>query len=840
MALYSVTRNTDEIIFMKKIFTLILTLVSLMSFSQSTTIVISQVYGAGGNSGALFNVDYVELHNISTSPVSLAGDTIKYASSTATSLTWSGRFALPNVSIPAGGYFLIQMDAISGTATGAAIPTPDVVVTPSIAMSASNGKVALVSSSTPTNSCSAGNIIDFVGYGSANCSETSPTAALSVILAAVRKNNGCTDTDNNANDLDVVAPAPRNSAATAVICSGTPSPTLSATTIADFGNVVILTNSASQSFSLTGANLTGAPGTININAPSTDFQVSNNNTTWGASTTVAFTSATLASTLVYVRFTPQTVGLKTGNVTISGGGANTTVAVRGTGILGAGPLLSAGTLTAFGNICVNTLGGPNSFSVTGTNLTAADVTVGPLSGYSFSSNAGGPFTSTLALTQPGGSFTATVFVQFAPTAVQSYSGNIPVSGGGASAINVAASGAGVNNTATVTTGAASAITFTTATLAGSVTASGCSPVTSYGVEYSTTNGFTLGTVAASTNISGGNFTVNLTALTAATRYYYKAFAINGGGKVYGTQLFFNTAAPTIISSALTDFGSVCVGTTAGPNSFNLTSPSLVSGPVTVGPLAGYTFSTTATGTYTPTLTINQSGGAFTQTVFVKFAPTVLGIFDGNIPVSGGGASVSNVAATGSAQNRPAVITTAPTPAIILTPTSATLTGKINDQGCSPITEYGIIYSGISGFPNSMGTRVISSDLTGTDYSVTLTGLVPSTTYYYKAYAKTSAGISYGNEESFATTSLPGGLVIYNVPIARNGAFHFTLNNVLQGHYGVNIYNSTGQLVFRKDLLLQVNFIDETFNLPGNLAPGVYIFQLDSYTGYLVRRSFMVK
>ncbi len=824
---------------MKKIFTLILTFISLMSFSQSTTVVISQVYGGGGNTGAPYTADFVELHNISTASVTLTGYSIQYASAASTT-AWTGVYALPTATIPAGGYYLIQM---SGAGTiGVAIPTPDAVANPTIAMSGTNGKVALVNGITAlATQCPTVGVIDLVGYGSANCSETSPTAALSNTTAAIRKNNGCTETDNNSTDFDVIAPAPRNSATTPVICSGSTAPVLSATTIADFGNVVVLTNSASQSFTLTGSNLTGAPGTLTITSPSTDFQVSNNNIVWAATTTVAYTAATLTSTLVYVRFTPQTVGLKTGNVTVAGGGASTiNVAVRGTGIVGAGPVLTAGSLNSFGNICVNTLGGPNSFTITGTNLTTADITVGPLTGFSFSTNAGGPFIATLTLPQTGGSYSNTIFVQFAPTAVQSYSGNIPVSGGGAVATSVAASGAGVNTLATVTTGAASAITFTTATLAGSITASGCSPVTSYGIEYSTTNGFTLGTVANSTNLSGGNFTANLTGLTPATRYYYKAFAINSGGKAYGAQLFFNTSAPSLSSSALADFGSVCVGTNAGPNSFTITSPLLSTGAVTVGPLAGYAFSTAATGPFTPTLSIPQTGGAFSQTVYVQFAPTALGIFDGNIPVSGGGAPVSNVAALGSAQNRPAVVTTAPTPALILSPRSATLTGKINDEGCSSITEYGIVYSGISGFPNSMGMAVSSNNIAGTEFSVTLTGLVPATTYYYKAYAKTSAGISYGSEESFATPGLPGGLVIYNNPIVRNGSFHFSLNNVLQGHYGVNIYSSTGQLVYRKDLLLQVNFIDETFNLPGNLAPGLYIFQLDSYSGYLIRRSFMIR
>ncbi|RZJ66955.1 MAG: DUF1533 domain-containing protein [Flavobacterium sp.] len=104
-----------------------------------------------------------------------------------------------------------------------------------------------------------------------------------------------------------------------------------------FANQAVLTSSTGQPFSLSGSALTGAPGVITITAPNANFEVSNNNSTWGATTTVSYTSATLSATNVYVRFAPQTVGAKTGNVTISGGGATTppTVAVSGTGSLSA-------------------------------------------------------------------------------------------------------------------------------------------------------------------------------------------------------------------------------------------------------------------------------------------------------------------------------------------------------------------------------------------------------------------------------------------------------------------------------------------------------------------------
>ncbi|MBL7739329.1 MAG: T9SS type A sorting domain-containing protein [Chitinophagaceae bacterium] len=102
-----------------------------------------------------------------------------------------------------------------------------------------------------------------------------------------------------------------------------------------FGQQAVGSNSTSQSVDLSGVNLTGAPGNITVTSPSTDFEVSNDNSTWGPSTTIPYAGATLSATPVYVRFTPQSAGAKSGNVTFSGGGDVTppTVAVSGTGTI---------------------------------------------------------------------------------------------------------------------------------------------------------------------------------------------------------------------------------------------------------------------------------------------------------------------------------------------------------------------------------------------------------------------------------------------------------------------------------------------------------------------------
>lgn len=827
---------------MKKIFTLLFLFAAYFSQAQSTTVVISQVYGAGGNNGAVYNADYVELHNLSGSPVSLAGYTIQYGSATV-AVDWSGVAPLPAVSIPAGGYFLIQMSAPG--ANGIALPTVDYEAAPTIAMGGSNGRVALVNGLTPLNACPAtGSYIDFVGYGTSTCSEGgTATAAISTILAAFRANNGCTDTDNNGADFTVAAPAPRNSASAIVVC-GAIAPSLTVTgTITDFGDVFVGSNSVSQSYDLSGADLTGAPGVITVTAPSTDFQVSNDNATWGASTTIAYTSATLAATQVWVRFSPQTAGIKTGNVDNAGGGASVSVpvAVTGNGVLTINPVLTATTLAAFGNVCVNSTAGPSDFTITGNNLSNTDITVGPLTGFTFSTTAAGTYTPTLTLTQPGGAFSQQVFVNFTPVANQTYDGNIDVSGGGATMISIVASGAGADVPPAVTTGAASAITITAATLSGTITATGCSAITAYGIEYSTTSGFPTGTGTqiTSTNLTAGAFSADLTGLIPSTTYYYVVFATNSAGTTYGIEQSFTTATPVLTATTLASFGSVCVNTIPATNSFVISSAGLSADNVNVGPAANFGFAKTAAGPFTASLSLVHPAGPYSQEIFVQFYPTAVQPYNVSIPVSGGAASSITVTASGSGNNAPPTVTTGS--ATIFSPNSVELNGTITGSGCTSAYDFGFVYSGIPGFTPGYGTLARKFDVPGTDYSLTLTSLVQGATYYYRAYARNNGGISYGDEQTFTLPNIPGGLIVYSSPISRGGNLHYSLDNLKTGHYQVKIYNSIGQVVLQRDVIIQVNFIDANFIVPNYIGTGLYTLEVSNpYYRVKERKSFMIR
>ncbi len=202
-------------------------LAALLVLSAGTagaqSVVISQVYGGGGNSGAPFTNDFVEVFNRSAAPVDLAGWSLQYASATGT-----GQFAANPVvalggRLQPGRYLLV---ALGGGAIGMALPAPD--FSGSTLLAAGAGKLALVSSgaglacnggSAPCTAADTARIVDLVGYGNANFFEGSAAApTLSNTLAALRAGGGCTDGNDNAADFTAAAPSPRNAASPATVC----------------------------------------------------------------------------------------------------------------------------------------------------------------------------------------------------------------------------------------------------------------------------------------------------------------------------------------------------------------------------------------------------------------------------------------------------------------------------------------------------------------------------------------------------------------------------------------------------------------------------------------------
>jgi hypothetical protein len=244
----------------------------------SSSLVISQVYGGGGNGGATFKNDFIELFNPGNAAVDVSSWSVQYASASGTTWQLTNLCGSGPCTVAPGHYYLVQEAQGSGGSSN--LPSPD--ASGSISMSATAGKVALVNSTTAlAGSCPLGaSIIDFVGYGAANCFEGGgATGAPANPTAVLRINGGCTDTDNSSSDFAVGTPNPRNSAAPMISCGVSPSPSPTPTpsptpacgverwsvktgTDADAGMVDL---STSQATTVTTMRSWTAPGTIPSN-----------------------------------------------------------------------------------------------------------------------------------------------------------------------------------------------------------------------------------------------------------------------------------------------------------------------------------------------------------------------------------------------------------------------------------------------------------------------------------------------------------------------------------------------------------------------------------------------
>ncbi|HEU0334943.1 MAG TPA: Ig-like domain-containing protein, partial [Gaiellaceae bacterium] len=269
------------------------------ALAVSPNLVVSQVYGGGGNTGAPYTHDYIEIFNRGTTSASLAGMSLQYTSATGT-----GNFGansaqlteLPSVTLAPGQYFLVQ--EASTAAVGSPLPTADVVDASPISMSGTAGKVALATGiaslgcnggSNPCDATALVRLVDVVGYGNANFFEGSgPAPTLSNTTAALRGAGGCTDTDNNATDFAAGAPTPRNTATALAPCpTGDAAPSVSTTTPANGATGVAVDANVSITFSepvnVTGswfsiscaggahtATVSGGPTTFTLD-PGTDF-----------------------------------------------------------------------------------------------------------------------------------------------------------------------------------------------------------------------------------------------------------------------------------------------------------------------------------------------------------------------------------------------------------------------------------------------------------------------------------------------------------------------------------------------------------------------------------------
>lgn len=201
---------------MKKVFTFI-GLVSMAALSHAQ-IVINEIYTGGGLLGAAITNDFVELRNIGTTTQSLNGATLQFGSATG---GLDQYYPIPSITLAPGDTYLIQQGS-SGLGGLINLLNPNLIVSVvlnfdgspavgvGVGLSLTSGKVALASNATQVTSPTSANVLDFVGYGSANQYEGAGPAPSPTILNSITRTNNA-DTNNNNVDFTVTLPTPQSS-----------------------------------------------------------------------------------------------------------------------------------------------------------------------------------------------------------------------------------------------------------------------------------------------------------------------------------------------------------------------------------------------------------------------------------------------------------------------------------------------------------------------------------------------------------------------------------------------------------------------------------------------------
>ncbi|UYZ61161.1 T9SS type A sorting domain-containing protein [Hymenobacter latericus] len=270
--------------------------------------------------------------------------------------------------------------------------------------------------------------------------------------------------------------------------------------------------------------------------------------------------------------------------------------------------------------------------------------------------------------------------------------------------------------------------------------------------------------------STGPFTSALASATAATytpkgsdfggagTYYLVARATSTCGGVAGTSapVTITVSAPqptlTAAPNPVPDFGSVVVGSASDPKTVSLTGSNL-SGPVTLTPPAGFQLRTGSNAFSCAALTLTPTaGGSLSASVEVRFVPALAQAYSAAIAVSGSATTWPGIAVSGTgtaAAYPPSLSTDAPG---TITATAATGGGEVLEDGGSPVTARGLAYA-TTAAPTTQDD--FTEDGTGLGrFTSQLSGLLPSTTYYVRAYATNAVGTSYGPVVSFTTPAAP--------------------------------------------------------------------------------------
>ena len=356
------------------------------------------------------------------------------------------------------------------------------------------------------------------------------------------------------------------------------------------------------------------------------------------------------------------------------------------------------------------------------------------------------------------------------------------------------------------------ITSTTAMGHGKVSEQGGSAVTERGICWSTSPSPTTSGNHANSGTGTGEYTVSISNLTPGTKYYVRAYVTNSQGTTYGEQKDFTTAAtlPTVVTGNIS--GTTAHGEVTDAGGAIVTERGICWGtshnPTTAGTHGS---SGTGTGSFSVELT-NLAPGT---TYYVRaYATNSAGTAYGSEKTLTTDANLPTVT-TGEVSN--------------ITQTTARGSGNVTNEGGAEVTERGVCWS-TSHNPTISGSHANSGTGAGS-FTVNMTGLTANTHYYVRAYAKNSAGVSYGNEVDFTTAQ--------NVSAPTVTTSQVTNVQQATATGGGNVTNSGGATVTARGICWSTSHNPTTSGSHANSGTGTGSFTVNM-TGLTPNTTYYVR
>ncbi len=239
-----------------------------------------------------------------------------------------------------------------------------------------------------------------------------------------------------------------------------------------------------------------------------------------------------------------------------------------------------------------------------------------------------------------------------------------------------------------------------------------------------------------TTISAGTnpFSYTIADLSPATKYYVRAYAINSAGIGYGNEMSFTTQpqTPNLVTSSVT---SITASTAVSGGDINNDGGAIVT-------FRGICWSTTQNPTVNKDKTSDGYGAG-------KFTSTMTGLspytkyYVRAYATNSAGTSYGNEV---DFKTQALLLSLTTSPLSSIAATTVTCGGDITNPGGAPITSRGVCWD-VNQNPTIQNSKVEERDISAGAGAFTnsITGLNPGTTYYFRAFATSIAGTSYGNQ-----------------------------------------------------------------------------------------------